>query len=132
MSALIRCSVAALLFHALVVAQTSTGVVFMGFPQRRSVNTIGNNETEFLKEQDSKEYLCMISRKDGRYFWSSRNGKEMTKTISGAFVIFSAIDGSGYLKFSPQMKDLPLDYMEHLHDKLSTFTYWGKSLTYRE
>lgn len=52
--------------------------------------------------------------------------------LQGDFVVFSADDGTGYVKFTPQMKDSPLDYMEHLHDKLFTITYWGKSSVYRE
>lgn len=85
-----------------------------------------------LEEKDSKEYVCMITRKNGKYFWSSRDNKEMTKHASGNFVVFSADDGTGYVKFTPHMKDSPLDYMEHLHDKLFTITYWGKSSVYRD
>ena len=115
-----------------LAAQTATIMTFVGFPSRRSVNKIGTNDTAILEEKESKEYLCMISLKSGKYYWSSRDNKEMTKHISGAFVIFAADDGSGYVKLLVQPKGLPLDYMEHLHDKLFTVTYWGKSSTYRE
>jgi hypothetical protein len=113
-------------------AQTATTVVFMGFPSRRSANMIGNNETSTLEEKDSKEYLCMITRKNGKLFWASRDNKEMAINVSGSFVVFSALDGSGYVKFAPDLKDIPIDYMEHLHDKLFTITYWGKSSSYRQ
>ncbi len=123
--------VSVLTFGKLIFAQSPTVVAFMGFPARRSINRIGTNETTVLEDKDSKEYMCMISRKSGRYYWSSRDNKEMTRHVSGAFVIFSADDGSGYVKAFPESKNLPLDYMEHLHDKLFTITYWGKHSTYK-
>lgn len=120
-----------LLFAALGYAQSPPVVAFVGFPARRSINRLGTNETAALADKDSKEYVCLISRKNGKYYWSSRDNKEMTRHFSGPFVIFSADDGSGYVKVFPESQNLPLDYMEHLHDKLFTITYWGKYSTYK-
>lgn len=39
----------------------------------------------------------VISKIGGRYYWASRDNKEMTASASGAFVTFTALDGSGYL-----------------------------------
>jgi hypothetical protein len=114
------------------MSQTATKLVFMGFPFRSSINMIGNDDFKELSDAESKEYVCMISFKNGKYYWTSRDNKEMSRNGSGNFVTFAALDGMGYVKFSPTMKDLPLDYMEHLHDKLFTITYWGKHSIYRE
>lgn len=121
----------AILGGFLVRAQERSDVVFMGFPSVRSANKIGLNQTSSVSGDESKEYLCLINRKGGKYYWSSRDNKELSKRFSGDFVIFSAIDGTGYVKFSSEMSNLQIDYMEHLHDHLFTVTYWGKSTLYR-
>jgi hypothetical protein len=91
---------------------------------------VGNNEMVALNDQQPKEYVCLI--KDGKFYWANRDNKEVSKNVSGGFVIFAAMDGSGYVKVCTVCKELDLDYMEHLHDELFTITYWGKASTYRE
>ncbi|NWF84208.1 MAG: hypothetical protein HXY18_10300 [Bryobacteraceae bacterium] len=115
----------------LLAQPTPTSMVFVGFPLHRSMNLLGNNETTMLEKQESDEYVCMITRKNGKHYWSSRDRQELIKNISGDFVIFTALDGRGYVKIAPTMKELALNYMEHLHDKLFTITYWGKISVYR-
>ena len=116
-----------------LVSQPSlTNVVFLGFPSRRSLNQIGNNETKSFTGKEHEEFLCMVSKKDGEYFWTSRDNKRVIRNVSGAFVIYTALDGSGYVKCSNALPDSPLDYMEHLHVQFSTVRYWGKSSIQRE
>lgn len=109
----------------------ATAVVFVGMPKRRSMNQIGNDVSGTLDERESQEYMCMITRKGGRYFWPTRENKEVRRTVSGDFVIFNALDGSGYVKILTKFA-LPIDYMEHVHDKLFTVTYWGEKSVFRD
>lgn len=111
---------------------TLTSVVFLGFPARRSKNEMGGNETTLVTGKDRDEYVCIVSEKAGQYFWTSRDNKPMRRTVSGAFVVYTALDGAGYVKCSNAAPDSPLDYMEHLHIHFNTLTYWGKSSIQRD
>jgi hypothetical protein len=118
-----------------VLAQESlSSTAFVGLPLRRSKHLIFKEESTDVEEKDGIEATCMIHKKSGKYFWASRENKEMLRGTSGNFVTFTALDGSGYVKVvnpvgvSEQDKNLPVDYMEHLHIQLFTITYCGKTV----
>lgn len=115
-----------------------SSVVLIGYPAIRSQNVIGQNTTTALDGKTADEYLCMVTKKAGRYFWASRENKEMVKNAAGGFITYAAKDGTGYVKVinkaavPEDVKELPLNYMEHLHIKLFTLTYWGKTSVMKE
>ena len=114
-------------------AQSRT--VFSGIP----VIKVSEGGTERLPEtirRDSAVNLrCVVSEIDGKYYWATRENKEMVRHASGAFVTYVAIDGSGYVRIvDPSAKgaaslmsptETKFDYVEHLLVGLRSVTYYG-------
>jgi hypothetical protein len=112
---------------------------FTGIPSVKV--TEGGNERNAEKVEQSKasSVACIIKEIDGKFFWVSRENKQLVKIDTrGAFLIFLAIDGSGYIRIiKPELKDAAslmsstektFDYLEHLLLGLRTITYYGKSI----
>lgn len=133
---------AALLFSHLVVPTSVSAAprtVFRGTPQ------FAINEFGFMREaapvDQAKASLVelVISEIDGKYYWASRENREVIKIEGGepkgSIVTYVALDGSGYIRIvtSPQWKaklrtrfpDYDLDYTEHLLQGLGSYTYFG-------
>lgn len=122
-----------LIFTRLSAAQSET--IFSGAP----VIKISEGGVERFPEKVSKEKAsnlrCVISRIEGKYYWASRENKELLRTVSGAFITFFAIDGSGYVRIiPPELKgtaslmaeaESKFDYVEHLLIGLRHITYYG-------
>jgi hypothetical protein len=78
---------------------------------------------------------CVISEIDGRFYWASRDNKELTRHRGGSFVTYAAVDGSGYVRIiEPSFKaaasqmsltESKFDYVEHLLLGLRSVTYHG-------
>lgn len=108
------------------------------FKGRPSVK-ISEGGIERLPEQMSDDRAinleCVISEISGRYYWASRENKELVRVESGAFVTFIALDGSGYVRIvKPSMKsgasllsetEKRFDYVEHALTGLRSVTYYG-------
>jgi len=81
------------------------------------------------------DLACVISRIEDRYYWASRENKELVRIVSGGFVTFLAVDGAGYVRIIvPEMKEAVslmsgtekrFDYVEHLLLGLRSVTYYG-------
>ena len=102
--------------------------VFVGIPTVRGVADGKEAKLIELTAKDKEEYVCRIVSDNGRFLWASRENKELTSLVSGAFTFYMAKDGSGMIKV---VKDRGLalsafDYFEQLSMGLSTFTYWGE------
>jgi|GEM_PF-1483766 len=132
-----------LAFLYLALALTATGVkaqartVFNGVP----IVKISEGGLERLPETLSVEAAinlgCVISEIGGRYYWATRQNKELIRRSAGAFITYSAIDGSGYVRvLDPAFKaaaalvsptESRFDYVEHLLIGLRSVTNYGKS-----
>jgi hypothetical protein len=75
-----------------------------------------------LSKAKGHEYRVIISKIGNKYFWITRDRKELVPVQSGAYLRFISLGGSGYIKVSL----LDNTYMEHIHLGLSNITYWGK------
>jgi hypothetical protein len=90
---------------------------------------------EHLSPDEAAKYQCVIHQNGDKYYWTSRENKELLRTTSGAFVTFMARDGSGYIRIiNPTLKTAAslmsenankFDYVEHLLMGLVTITYYG-------
>ena len=95
----------------------------------------GPDETErlVLAEADREKSRLVILKRDGRYLWASRENRELSYQLSGAFHYFIDPAGGGYVKvFDSHMLPASLRdpgpryrYMEHVTLWLGTITYWG-------
>ena len=51
-----------------------------------------------LKASQQREFQAVIVKKDGKYFWKTREMKELEKHKGGNFVTYQARDGSGIVR----------------------------------
>ena len=113
-------------------------VVFKGTPLTKIENTTREKCEKFdLNEKEKVEYRVLITKEivDGKekYFWASREDKELIHTISGMFHIFHAKHGAGYIKVRRKNEVSILtygDYIEHMNYHLATITYWGEGIEF--
>ncbi len=109
--------------------------VFSGIPSIKISEGGIERLSEDLTRDRAVNLGCVISRIGDKYYWASRENKTMTRAESGAFITFSATDGSGFVRIvAPGMKqtvslmgatETKFDYVEHLLIGLKSVTYYG-------
>lgn len=110
-------------------------VVFSGFPFHAVV--VENPAEPFPMEipmEKRNELRLEISFQGGNYVWATRKNEKLIHAGRGGglFRTWVAANGSGYIRIVPQSTvDPEADsteymYVEHLVNKLGSFTYWGK------
>ena len=97
-------------------------LVVLGTPIVKVESFPDQTKRHELTKKQMKEYQVIISQEGNKFYWNSREGKELKRTASGAFVYYVNVAGSGYVKVS----NLDNTYMEHITSGLATITYWGK------
>lgn len=122
-------AIGALLFAAPAAAQ----VVLDVKPTVKVESAEGGTTRTVLGEPARTEPRVTIVKKGERYFWTSREDRELLHHPSGAFHYFISPAGSGYIKVFDS-HSLPASlrdggprfrYMEHVTLWLGTITYWG-------
>jgi hypothetical protein len=127
-----------LLFISVLFSSPAFGQVATVFKGRPTVK-ISEGGVSRLPQQLSYDQAinleCVISAIDGRYYWTSRENKELIRTEGGAFVTFVARNGSGYVRIiKPDLKvtvslmsdtEATFDYVEHLLIGLRSVIYYG-------
>lgn len=120
-------------------AETSKEVVvFEGVPAVK-LQADGKKENphtpETLTSAKASEYRCVIIKKDGKYYWKSRDNKEMKKNTGGIYITFTRVDGApDYVRimnpvFSGVASQLgDWTYMEHFAHTMISLTYWGETV----
>ena len=120
-------------FHVCFFSSPTQGqeqIVFAGTPLTRVESDIENTERSVLDSHQIEEYRVLITKRDGRYFWWSRERKELMYFKSGIAHWFVS-PTSGYIKIiDPSLRsssDIPNQYyyVEHLTLLTTTLTYWG-------
>jgi hypothetical protein len=128
-------------FLALVVAatdlQAQSRTVFNGVPVIKISEGGLERLPEVLLTEKATNLRCVISEIGGKYYWATRENKELTRRSTGAFITYSAVDGSGYIRvIDPAYKaavalasptESRFDYVEHLLLGLRSVTYYGKA-----
>lgn len=112
-------------------------VVFEGRPLHKVESSFTETETADLTPEESFEYSVRIVERAGQFYWASRDMRRLTRSESGAYITFHAVNGSGYVRiYIPMMLDLrerlPLEtrrreigYVEHLLAGFTSITYYG-------
>jgi hypothetical protein len=81
------------------------------------------------------QFAVAIVKRGDRYFWASRESRELFHTVSGAYHLFIDPKSGGYVKVEDQSA-LPaalrgggpaIQYVEQLALGLVTVTYWGSA-----
>lgn len=123
----------------LVASPVCAQVVLDAKPTVKVESGDGATARHLLSESDRTKYRVTISRRGGRYSWTSREDRELLHHLSGAFHFFIDPRGGGYIKVFdthtlPESVRDPgprFRYMEHLTFWLGTITYWGASEEFR-
>lgn len=104
------------------IAQTEV-VVIKGTPIIQNKSSVEESVNFQLSESQQAESRLIITRKGHKYYWTSRQDRELAKHESGIYTIFLETKGAGYVK-AMKSADKVL-YMEHMGLGLETITYWG-------
>ncbi len=104
-------------------SQSASTVVVNGLPMKKVMSDIEGTESVTVSEKERFSYRLLITKKDKKYFWSSRENKELIFSQNGAFYDFVEPNGRGYIRVS--IVDGKCLYMEHLTLGLKNITYWG-------
>jgi len=72
-------------------------LVFKGTPVARASLTADQAERQELSSGQQHEFQLLITAKDGKYIWESRESKELIKVDSGTFTHFIA-PTTGWIK----------------------------------
>ena len=110
--------------------------VFVGLPLAKTELSGEYLERTKLDKGDQLEFKVIIVKEGDRFFWKTREMKELTRHQSGLFVTYQAVDGAGYVRVDLSggaIGDLkvpgsPSDigYIEHIKLGLNTITYQGR------
>jgi hypothetical protein len=88
-----------------------------------------------LTASEAQTAQILITKRQGRYFWASRDHRELFYHPSGIYHFFLDPIGAGYIKVEDQnllpesLRDPnpSFRYYEHLNQGLATITYWGST-----
>ncbi len=127
---------------ALVFVLASPGLAQTVLSARPTVKVESNaasTQRFQLSDAEQEEFRVVITIRDGRYYWISREGRELIHHRSGAFHYFIDPTGGGFVKvfdtgFLPESLRDPgprVQYLEHVTLGLETITYWGASEDFR-
>lgn len=125
--------------------------IFSGLPLLKISEGGIERFPEELSPKTASNLGCVISKIGGKFYWATRENKEMFREVSGSFIIFFAVDGAGYVKIilpgmkkvfleelknTPRLKQIPglvlseteekFDYVEHFSYGLKSISYYGK------
>jgi hypothetical protein len=126
---------AALPLITLLALQSAGGstVVLEGRPASRVESSDDASRHVAIPEQERAKLRVVIVRKGDRYFWASRENRELERRVSGAFHYFVDRAEGGYVRVFDR-STLPdslrpdgpqFEYTEHVPVWRGTVTYWG-------
>ncbi|MBI2118857.1 MAG: hypothetical protein HYT97_04430 [Elusimicrobia bacterium] len=96
----------------------------IGIPKSRTDSNESNTVRKTLSKMDVDKNKLIITRIDGKFYWTSRENRQLDHNVSGVYDYFYLPDGAGYIKACKMNNKLV--YMEHVHTGLSIITYWGE------
>lgn len=120
-----------------IVTNIQAETVFTGLPEVKISESGDSRLPEAVSRDKAKSFVCVISKIDGKYHWTSRENARLFRVESGAFITYVAENGSGYVRITnPELKqaadlaggpEAKFDYVEHLLFGLRSITYYGKA-----
>ena len=71
---------------------------FSGIPSIKISESGFERVSEKIDSSKALSVSCIVKEVDGKFFWETRGNKPLLRVESGAFFIFFAVDGSGYIR----------------------------------
>jgi hypothetical protein len=81
---------------------------------------------ELLTPEQQAEFRSVVEERDGRYFWVTKDDRELHYFSSGLFENYVCIDGCGHIKVNVRTGD----YFESFAVAIGTVTYYGKATVF--
>lgn len=114
-------------------AASGAAVVLSGRPVTRTEGAHDAARHSAVADADRDKLKVVIVRKGTRYFWASRDNRELERRVSGAFHIFVDRTDGGYVRVfdrstlpdSMRPEGPQFEYTEHVPQFRGTVTYWG-------
>jgi hypothetical protein len=72
--------------------------VFEGYPVKKTEVSENSTYTDLLSKAQSSEYKVVIVKEGDNYYWASRRNTQVVPVLSGYFITFLAVNGSGYIR----------------------------------
>ena len=120
----INLSIVSLLCLSNSLSQKSvTEVIISGLPIKKDMSDIEGTEQIELSKSEQWNYRLEIVKKGNKYYWSSRENKELLFSKSSQYYNFIERHAAGYIRII-QTENGVL-YMEHLTLGMKNITYWG-------
>jgi hypothetical protein len=124
---------------AMVVSPSFTLTVFQAEPTVRVDAGEGAVSRRVLSAAERATSRVLIVRRGNKFFWVSREGRELTPLAVGNLHIFVDPEGAGYVQVLDTYTSTAearaaghrYRFMEHVTVGLSTTTYWGVADTFR-
>ncbi|MFQ5597317.1 MAG: hypothetical protein ACE5GK_04625 [Nitrospiria bacterium] len=105
-------------------------MVLVGIPITQTRATIDSSFHVNLDNNQKVSNRLVIVEEDGKYYWKTRDNKELTFKKMKRFHLFIDPETGGYIKVIKQ-EDGRLVYLEHISFvDFRSFTYWGVVNTY--
>ncbi len=81
------------------MSSSAQEIVFEGTPIKRIVLEEENDPTtRLLSKSEQIEYKVNIIKSGDSYYWASRENVQMRSEVSGFYITFLAVNGSGYVR----------------------------------
>jgi hypothetical protein len=133
------CIVVTMLCILLGASPVMAQVVLDATPTVRVISREGATSMDSVPGSEGAKFRVTIIRRGDRYFWTSREDRELLHQTSGMFHYFIDPRGGGYIKVldthmlpaSLRERGPRFRYMEHLTLWLDTITFWGTSEGFR-
>lgn len=124
---------------SLVAQEPSTNgtVVFEGTPRKKvEVAFLGARE-EKLNSDQSFEFQVRILERNGKYYWATREMRELKRIEGPTYITYLELRGAGYIrtfqpfvyemmkKLTPEQRKEEIGYVEHVVLQFSSITYFG-------
>ena len=110
-------------------ALAENSVIFYGKPSKKIEIYEQESRVFILSPKEQEEYKVIISKRNGRYYWSSRDNVELELHTSGIYQTYVAKTGSGYVRVSnatAHHSNSEYSYSEHLILGFNSITYFGR------
>jgi hypothetical protein len=98
-------------------------VIFSGLPIKKDMSDIEGTEQVHLSKSEQWNYRLEIIKRGIKYYWASRENRELLFSKSGEFYNFVEPNAAGYVRIAKTEKGVI--YMEHLTIGMKNISYWG-------
>ena len=110
-------------FKSYNYSQTTAIVVISGIPTIKATTDVNGTNHNQVPDGEQWSYRLEIVHKGNKYYWASRENRELLFNQSGVFYNFIEPNGAGYIRV--YFADNDVIYMEHMPIMLGHITYWG-------